>query len=519
MRSCLTTSDNKMYRRRHQSFSRGLDPIFGTLALALLTLWASSADARRVALVIGNDSYQHATPLQNARSDAKAVARTLEGAGFAVTLEQDVTLSRLKAALRTFKAQISGGDEVVFYFSGHGMQFDGINYLIPIDLEPQSQEQVADDAVPLQRVLENLQEQKPRFALAILDACRDNPFKTSGRAIGGRGLAPVTADGLMVFFSAGAGQEALDRLGPKDTDPNGLFTRVLIKEIGKPGVPAEQMLKKVRDQVVELARGVSHEQTPALYDQSTGEFYFVPAKSLPPAAPAAAAGSAAAKAIPRTVASGVNSRVEFFSSLSPTCEVVTYPEVTVTSAPSHGKVTSRQANNYPSYARENVRFDCNKKLVGGTDLLYQSNVNFQGHDEFSIEVAGSMGNVARYTFDIQVGGEAIAQAGTVLREVHSGIKSKIGFMHSLNPDCQVVGYAEITVVKAASHGKVSSDKGQDYPTYTKDNARYDCNRNLAGASELFYQSDADFHGTDSFSIQVKTPTGPPRIYSYEVEVR
>ena len=258
-----------------------------SIALTLVTAVASAAaEAKRLALVIGNDTYQSATPLHNARSDAEAVARTLKSVGFDVTLRKDVTLKQLKEALRTFKAQISGGDEAVFYYSGHGVQFEGTNYLIPTDLSPQNQEQVADESVPLQRVLDDLHDQKARFALAIVDACRDNPFKSTGRAIGGRGLAPVTAaTGEMVLYSAGAGQEALDRLGPSDSSPNGVFTRVLIREIAKPGVPADQVLRSVRDQVVRLAKGVNHEQVPALYDQSIGEFYFVPKGSAAPVPP------------------------------------------------------------------------------------------------------------------------------------------------------------------------------------------------------------------------------------------
>ena len=111
---------------------------------------------QRVALVIGNDSYQNAQVLSNARSDAKAMAKALESSGFSVMLKQDLTLKAMKEALRAFKAEVAGGDDALFYFSGHGVQFEGSNYLIPVDVVAQSEEQVADDSVGLQRVLDDL---------------------------------------------------------------------------------------------------------------------------------------------------------------------------------------------------------------------------------------------------------------------------------------------------------------------------------------------------------------------------
>ena len=90
--------------------------------------------------------------LKNARSDAKAIATELQAIGFAVTLKQDLTQKMMKAALRDFKAAVAGGDDVVFYFPGHGVQFGGTNYLVPVDTEADSEEQAAANVVPLQRI-------------------------------------------------------------------------------------------------------------------------------------------------------------------------------------------------------------------------------------------------------------------------------------------------------------------------------------------------------------------------------
>ena len=112
--------------------------------------------------------------------------------------------------------------------------------------------------------------------IMILDACRDNPFPKSGRALGGRGLAPTSAaTGQMIIFSAGTGQQALDRLGSSDNDPNSVFTRIFIKEIKKPGVRVDNVIREVRKKVVEAAKSVGHDQVPAIYDQVVGDFYFV----------------------------------------------------------------------------------------------------------------------------------------------------------------------------------------------------------------------------------------------------
>jgi len=252
--------------------------------IALLALSASyPADAARRALVVGNDNYSSVAKLRNARADAEAMAGAFRQAGYEVDLVTDRNLKQLQADVRNFRQKVLAGDEIVVFFSGHGVQLGGTNYLLPTDVGAQNEDQVKDDALSLSSILEGLRERKPRFTLAIVDACRDNPFAGTGRAIGGRGLTGVAgASGQMVIYAAGEGQKALDRLGNNDTVRNGLFTRVFLKEIAKPGVPIRDVLYRVRDEVATLAEGVKHEQVPAVYDQVRGTFYFLaPALATP----------------------------------------------------------------------------------------------------------------------------------------------------------------------------------------------------------------------------------------------
>ena len=236
---------------------------------------ASKVLANRKALVIGNDSYTHVPKLNNARADAKAIADGLTKVGYQVTLKLDLTEKDMKSAIRNFKAQVEGGDEVAIFYAGHGVQLANTNFLLPVDVTGEGEEQVKDEAIALQRLLDDMAEKKVKFTLAVIDACRDNPFKVSGRAIGGRGLASTTAaTGQMIVFSAGTGQQALDSLGPNDKDRNGLFTRVFVKQMDQPGVTIDRIVRGVRTEVVTLAKSVGHEQVPAIYDQVVGEFYF-----------------------------------------------------------------------------------------------------------------------------------------------------------------------------------------------------------------------------------------------------
>jgi hypothetical protein len=236
---------------------------------------ALANNSRRKALVFGNDSYRDVPELRNARSDARAMSAALLDLGYAVKMHLDLGERDMKKAIRDFITNVSGGDEVLFFFAGHGVQIGAANYLLPVDIRADDASSVRDEGIPLQRVLDDLNDAKARLTVAIIDACRDNPFRGSGRAIGGRGLAPTsTVAGQMVMFSAGAGQQALDSVGPNDKSANGLFTRTFLKHVARKGVTVDRIMRDVRTEVNAIAKTVGHDQVPALYDQVVGDFYF-----------------------------------------------------------------------------------------------------------------------------------------------------------------------------------------------------------------------------------------------------
>lgn len=231
----------------------------------------------RKALVIGNDSYASVPKLRSARTDASAIEQAFLSAGYSVSAHYDVNEREMKRVIREFVRRVEGGDEVFFFFAGHGVQLGGANYLLPTDIRAEDATAVRDEAISLQRVMDDLAESKARLTLAVIDACRDNPFAVAGRAVGGRGLAATNvASGQMIVFSAGAGQQALDHVGPNDRSPNGLFTRVFLKHIRQKGITIDRIMRQVRAEVMQVAKSIGHDQVPALYDQVVGDFYFVP---------------------------------------------------------------------------------------------------------------------------------------------------------------------------------------------------------------------------------------------------
>ena len=247
------------------------------LSFVLLTATFQAAEARNLALVVGNDTYANVPALQKAVNDARAIGAELERLGFVVRLAENVDQRAMSRALVAFDADVAPGDRALFFYAGHGFEIGGMNYLLPTDVpaaEANQLDLVRDASFPVDRIIDGIRQRGAGVAVLVLDACRDNPFAGSGtRALPGtRGLARVDApEGVFVLMSAGAKQEALDRLSDGDNNPNSVFTRTFLSELQKPGQTLVQIAKRTQVQVKTLAATVGHEQTPAYYDQVIGD--------------------------------------------------------------------------------------------------------------------------------------------------------------------------------------------------------------------------------------------------------
>ena len=256
------------------------------LAVGFSVLAGSAAFAeRRVALVIGNANYDRGGVLWNAINDAKAIAALLSDAGFDIVDQRsNLGVVEFKRAVREFVDRSANADVAVVYYSGHGLEVGGVNYLIPVDAKLMSSFDVDDEAVSLDRLLVATERVK-KLSLIILDACRENPFHpVNGEArvtrAGSTGLASVTptvADTL-VAFAAKAGSVSYDGDGPDSP-----FTTALVKYIAQPGLDIRRALGKVRDEVL---RETGNRQEPYFYGSLGGEdVALVPAKPAPTAVP------------------------------------------------------------------------------------------------------------------------------------------------------------------------------------------------------------------------------------------
>jgi len=225
-----------------------------TLFICLMALSASAQAPLdiRVALVIGNSSYNDVPRLVNPQNDAKAMSLMLKKLGFQVISVLDGTKKDIDAAIQNMKASLQGRQAVaMIYYAGHGLQHNWDNYIIPVDFKNSSNIDLAKDAVNLKNILDTFSQSKTRMNIIVLDACRDNPF---GSKLGSnKGLAQVDAPiNTYIAFATAPGNVAQDG---DDRTGYGLFTGYLIRELQQPAT-IEDVFKRVRLQVRKSSGGM-----------------------------------------------------------------------------------------------------------------------------------------------------------------------------------------------------------------------------------------------------------------------
>ncbi len=255
----------------------------------------SASQGRRIALVIGNSAYKNVQQLDNPKNDAKIVGASLRNIGFDdVRIVTDATRDDLRDALRKFADDARNADWALIYYAGHGVELDGVDYLVPIDTKLTSERELASQAIPLSDITAAIAGAK-KLRLALIDACRDNPFEeakeasqpsstpqavasagnTPARSLSqslgrDRGLAQVKTDsGTLVFFAAKEGERALD--GEGNDSP---FAVAVVQRLATPGVEINKLFRLVRDDVMEATAG---RQEPYVYGSLPEQqnFYFV----------------------------------------------------------------------------------------------------------------------------------------------------------------------------------------------------------------------------------------------------
>ena len=248
-----------------------------SVVVVILCTASIFGQAKRVALVIGNSAYAKIQSLNNPVNDAVDMSAALKRLGFTVLTKTDADRRTMRTVIDDFNKAIQGADVALFYYSGHGVQLDNENYLVPVGAEVSVAGDVQDECVSLSRITVRMNEAGAGTNIIILDACRDNPFKAVTRGIE-RGLAVIAQkppESIIVYATA-ENEKAEDGGGR-----NGTFTSALLKNIERP----ESFTDILIDVKAQVRRETSEKQQPAVYDSLSHRVYLAGSGSTP--APAA----------------------------------------------------------------------------------------------------------------------------------------------------------------------------------------------------------------------------------------
>lgn len=246
--------------------------LIALLAQLLAMPALAQTQERRVALVIGNSAYKNAPALPNTPNDARDTAEALRKVGFEVVDGVDLDKRGMDAALSRFARLAQDADAVMFYYAGHGFQFNGENFLVPVEAKIDDEVSVQYETLKLSEVTTALGFAKG-VKIMVLDACRNNPFvaqlskKQATRSFSvGSGLAPIVkAQGMVTAYATQANDVAADGSGR-----NSPFTAALVQEIKQPGLEIATLFRRVQKAVYDSTGG---KQTPELSLSLLGDFY------------------------------------------------------------------------------------------------------------------------------------------------------------------------------------------------------------------------------------------------------
>ena len=230
---------------------------------------------RRVALVIGNSAYRNVAPLDNPMRDADGVASALHKDGFdLVGGRAQINLDKhgMEEAIRSFGRSLKSGAVGLFYYSGHGLEVGGHNYLIPVDGDPQELSDVDFELVDVDLLLKQVRNANNRLTMIVLDACRINPFGNRGLRALGTGLAEIRdrPSGTIISYATAPGKVAAD--GARGT--HSPYTSAFIEGVQKPGLNVLDVFNWVASEVDTRTKG---EQQPWLgMSPFHGQFFFIP---------------------------------------------------------------------------------------------------------------------------------------------------------------------------------------------------------------------------------------------------
>jgi tetratricopeptide (TPR) repeat protein len=229
---------------------------------------------RRVALVMGNSAYGDGMALSNPVNDATAMAASLKRLGFDVVFATNATKVQMTDAMYQFAVKAEDADAALVFYAGHGMQVDGVNYLMPVDGSVETKADLKHKFVAADDILDDLKSVKG-MRMMVLDACRNNPLsrsiklklaKVASRSVDNRaGLADMKAEGVLIAFATQPNEVAADGDGK-----NSPFTMALLKHIETPNIEIDTMFKRARTTASEMTEGA---QLPQTVNSSTGEFY------------------------------------------------------------------------------------------------------------------------------------------------------------------------------------------------------------------------------------------------------